>query len=257
MTVKKKRPFPSATAHFLVGFFLASSIPLIKSWPYRWLRQVWHQRSQHMGPSWKLGKPCRARRPGLFRLQTQILCVARNSLGTDFKSSRRKRPTNICYHVDHVDLCHGWRSFLGSKFVKSRKQFERVSATMNVQFLAILWCQNKKSSWASIGATSTLAAWCFHPSSQSDLFIGVFPVIQNTLKCSLHHSQVWSFPSQMLPNHARPWDQRFSISIQETERRSIPVWEKALKWILGTKQVSLFIHQSHGFFVGCLEISRL
>lgn len=88
---KKNDLFSLCRPHFLVGFFLASSIPL-KSWPYRWLRQVWHQRSQHMGPSWKLGKPCRARRPGLFRLQTQILCVARNSLGTDFKSSRRKRP---------------------------------------------------------------------------------------------------------------------------------------------------------------------
>lgn len=88
----KNNRFSLCRPIFLVGFFLASSIPLIKSWPYRWLRQVWHQRSQHMGPSWKLGKPCRARRPGLFRLQTQILCVARNSLGTDFKSSRRKRP---------------------------------------------------------------------------------------------------------------------------------------------------------------------
>ncbi len=35
-----------------------------------------------------------------------------------------------------------------------------------------------------------------------------------------------------------------SLAVQETERRSIPVWEKALKWILGTWQVgTLFIHQ--------------
>ena len=56
-------------------------------------------------------------------------------------------------------------------------------------------------------------------------------------------SMIVSFTNAAIPYHHPciwPWDPRFPIAVQETERRSIPVWEKALKWILGTKQVSLF-----------------
>ena len=84
-------------------------------------------------------KPCRAIWPGLFRLQTQILCVARNSLGfPDFKSSRVKallrEETNK--HNGSCSSCSSCWSlwwvevFLGIEIWKVGKHCERASATM-------------------------------------------------------------------------------------------------------------------------------
>ena len=176
----------------------------------------------------------------------------------DFKSSRRKRPTNICYHVDHVDLCHGWRSFLGIQICKVKKTVRKSSATMNVQFP----CNSlmpKQEVLLSIYRGHIHLGCMVLPSLKS--------IWLCLSECFLLSKTPWNVRSiirkydRFLHKCCQTMRDHGTNDFQSLSKRQsdvvFPCGKKLLNGSLGLSRFLFSSTKCHGFFVGCLEISRL